>query len=77
VYTQFGKPHRATYDFAQRMLERHLKEVRGVDPVDGMDVYMVGDNPESDIAGANLTGGRLFYFGPAFTRGASPGTNPP
>jgi ribonucleotide monophosphatase NagD (HAD superfamily) len=38
AYTQFGKPHRATYDFAQKMLERHLKEARGVDHVEEMHV---------------------------------------
>lgn len=53
----FGKPATATYAFAERVLERHRHEVlggeggRGVGPL--RRVYMVGDNPESDIAGAN------------------------
>ncbi len=26
-YTQFGKPHKATYDFAESMLRRHRSEM--------------------------------------------------
>jgi len=28
-FTQFGKPHKTTYDFAETMLRRHLKEIGG------------------------------------------------
>jgi ribonucleotide monophosphatase NagD (HAD superfamily) len=28
-FTQFGKPHKTTYDFAETMLRRHLKKVGG------------------------------------------------
>ena len=28
-YTQFGKPHTTTYDFAETMLRRHVKELGG------------------------------------------------
>ncbi|ORY35621.1 HAD-like domain-containing protein [Naematelia encephala] len=51
-YTQFGKPHATTYRFAEAMLRRHLSSL-GRDPESPLNVYMVGDNPESDIAGAN------------------------
>ena len=37
------------------MLRRHLAEA-GEDPDQRLNVYMVGDNPESDIAGANAFG---------------------
>lgn len=47
---QFGKPTEATYTFAAKILSRHA----GGDSVP--EVYMVGDNPESDIAGANAAG---------------------
>ncbi|KAJ7502839.1 HAD-like domain-containing protein [Mycena galericulata] len=51
-YVQLGKPSRATYDFATRVLSDQLHDLTGhsgpLPPV-----YMVGDNPESDIAGAN------------------------
>lgn len=26
-YTQFGKPHKATYDFAEKLLRRHVDEM--------------------------------------------------
>jgi len=47
-YTQFGKPTEATYKFAEQVLRGQLLENSSIDTV-----YMVGDNPESDIAGAN------------------------
>ncbi|OCH89028.1 HAD-superfamily hydrolase [Obba rivulosa] len=54
-YTQYGKPTRATYKFAEQMLRDHLQELYG--PVRELpQIYMVGDNPESDIAGANAAG---------------------
>jgi len=58
--TIMGKPHQPTYEFAERLLRKHRKTlfesegvgVRGLnDPL--RRVYMVGDNPESDIRGAN------------------------
>jgi HAD superfamily hydrolase (TIGR01456 family) len=54
----FGKPSTETYAFAERVLERHrhelVKEAAGRHAPGRLGrVYMVGDNPESDIAGAN------------------------
>lgn len=49
-YIQFGKPTEATYKFAEIMLKHRLQGV----PKSSL--YMVGDNPESDIAGANTAG---------------------
>ena len=40
VYTQFGKPERVQYDFAWSRLKEHG---------DIHQVYMIGDNPASDI----------------------------
>ena len=54
-YTQFGKPYESTYTFADKMLRRHLSDLKE-DPEEQLSVYMVGDNPESDIAGANAFG---------------------
>ncbi|KAI0850738.1 HAD-superfamily hydrolase [Daldinia vernicosa] len=57
-----GKPHGATYEFAERVLNAHRAAVLGLDPEKGgrelgqgvlERVYMVGDNPASDIRGAN------------------------
>lgn len=57
VRTVYGKPSRKTYAFAERVLQRHrhelLKGVGSHGPGRLERVYMVGDNPESDIAGAN------------------------
>jgi HAD superfamily hydrolase (TIGR01456 family) len=53
--TIIGKPHQPTYEFAENLLRRHRKRLFGNvglnDPL--RRVYMVGDNPESDIRGAN------------------------
>ncbi|KAK0633144.1 HAD-like domain-containing protein [Immersiella caudata] len=55
--TVIGKPERETYAFAERVLNayRHerLREIGGHGANGLMAVYMVGDNPDSDIAGAN------------------------
>ncbi|TKA80045.1 hypothetical protein B0A55_01755 [Friedmanniomyces simplex] len=54
-HTIFGKPYQPTYEFAERRLRAHWKalfeQVGLNDPLKR--VYMVGDNPESDIRGAN------------------------
>ena len=64
-YRQFGKPHAATYAFAEKMLRRHLTSL-GDNPQAPLSVsvqlsrtarfeltvcvrYMVGDNPESGL----------------------------
>lgn len=51
--TVIGKPHEATYAFAEGILSHWVTgEVKGErEPLER--VYMVGDNPESDIRGAN------------------------
>jgi len=47
----YGKPTRATYEYAGELLNQQAKELghQGVD-----DFWGIGDNPESDINGANL-----------------------
>jgi ribonucleotide monophosphatase NagD (HAD superfamily) len=50
-FTQYGKPTTLTYKFAEKTLRDQLEYLHGhrnLPPV-----YMIGDNPESDIAGAN------------------------
>ncbi|OTB04663.1 hypothetical protein M426DRAFT_320529 [Hypoxylon sp. CI-4A] len=63
--TVIGKPHAHTYGFAERVLNAHRATVLGVPP-DSLGalqrVYMVGDNPASDIRGANE------YVSPAGTQ---------
>ncbi|KNZ72209.1 hypothetical protein J132_04330 [Termitomyces sp. J132] len=51
----YGKPTMATYNFAETVLTERLKEVYGVAGTFS-NIYMVGDNPQSDIAGANAAG---------------------
>ena len=59
VRTSIGKPYGSTYSFAERVLNTYRKDVLAqqghnvgkVGPLGA--VYMIGDNPESDIAGAN------------------------
>ncbi|KAK3694790.1 HAD-like domain-containing protein [Podospora appendiculata] len=52
-----GKPYGETYRFAERVLAAHrhelLRAISHHEPDVLRSVYMVGDNPESDIAGAN------------------------
>ncbi|KAJ5590972.1 hypothetical protein N7450_004944 [Penicillium hetheringtonii] len=51
--TVIGKPYQGTYEFAERQLLRNRSRVFGTDLPPLQRVFMVGDNPESDIWGAN------------------------
>ena len=62
--TVIGKPHRRTYRYAERVLAAHRASLLAASglgsaaapapsPSPLKTVYMVGDNPESDIRGAN------------------------
>ncbi|KAI9817703.1 MAG: hypothetical protein M1832_004597 [Thelocarpon impressellum] len=51
--TVIGKPYAATYAFAEDRLQKHRRRLLGPDAGALKRVYMVGDNPESDIRGAN------------------------
>lgn len=58
--TVIGKPHALTYEYAERVLNKHRETLLaeqgegGGRPVKSLRrVFMVGDNPESDIRGAN------------------------
>ncbi|KAI0344295.1 HAD-superfamily hydrolase [Trametopsis cervina] len=55
---QFGKPTTATYKFAEEVLRNRIFEVQGQRIEKMPQIYMVGDNPASDIAGANGAGWR-------------------
>jgi HAD superfamily hydrolase (TIGR01456 family) len=52
-----GKPYKETYAFAERVLREHRAELLERDSGEEVPklerVFMVGDNPESDIRGAN------------------------
>ena len=53
--TLFGKPTQGTFEFAENRLRQHRNFLQDSedDPGNLNSVYMVGDNPESDIRGAN------------------------
>ncbi|PNS19674.1 hypothetical protein CAC42_7518 [Sphaceloma murrayae] len=54
--TVIGKPHRGTYEYAEKQLRANrgrMEEGSGARLPPLRKVYMVGDNPESDICGAN------------------------
>ena len=53
-----GKPFNETFDYAEKMLLKHRRHLlkRGGPAGSLKRVYMVGDNPESDILGANRYG---------------------
>lgn len=52
--TVIGKPHQGTYEFAENQLLRNRARTFKSDTLPPIrNVYMVGDNPESDICGAN------------------------
>ncbi|KAL1918677.1 uncharacterized protein VTP21DRAFT_2699 [Calcarisporiella thermophila] len=54
-YTQFGKPHAVTYEYAREAMRNHLRE-NGVYDFQPETIYAIGDNPASDIAGARACG---------------------
>ncbi|UZJ54896.1 hypothetical protein CBS101457_004216 [Exobasidium rhododendri] len=49
--TTFGKPQKLTYEYANELLKEKVLMMEG--KVEDLNVWMVGDNPASDIAGAN------------------------
>ncbi|KAL7266707.1 hypothetical protein RUND412_010738 [Rhizina undulata] len=53
--TIYGKPELATYKFADDVLSSWMEEIHS-DNVLPENVYMIGDNPQSDIIGGNLYG---------------------
>jgi len=57
------------------MLRRHLVSA-GEDANSPLSVYMVGDNPESDIAGANAHGWNSILVRTGVYRGGKPAHEP-
>ena len=53
--TIYGKPERATYVYADEVLQDWMEEIHS-DRVLPENIYMIGDNPQSDIIGGNLYG---------------------
>ncbi|RFU32174.1 hypothetical protein B7463_g4184, partial [Scytalidium lignicola] len=51
----YGKPELATYKYADEVLTSWMGELHGEDRLPE-NIYMVGDNPQSDIVGGNMYG---------------------
>ncbi|CEJ60965.1 putative haloacid dehalogenase-like hydrolase [Penicillium brasilianum] len=51
----YGKPERATYIVADEIIKSWMEEIHGEKRLPE-NVYMIGDNPQSDIIGGNLYG---------------------
>ncbi|KAK4098119.1 HAD-superfamily hydrolase [Parathielavia hyrcaniae] len=51
----YGKPELATYKYADEVIASWMDALHGEERVPG-NVYMVGDNPASDIVGGNMYG---------------------
>ena len=49
----YGKPEPATYKYADEILASWMEEIHN-DEVLPKNIYMIGDNPASDIIGGNL-----------------------
>lgn len=55
-YNALGKPSKYTYDYAHKRLMNYAADVKKGDKITQKPlkrIYMIGDNPESDIKGAN------------------------
>lgn len=48
--TLFGKPEKTSFAYAEKLIDAQHADVKRI--------YMVGDNPATDIKGANDAGGR-------------------
>lgn len=51
----YGKPELATYKYADEVIASWMEELHGEERVP-QNVYMIGDNPASDIVGGNMYG---------------------
>ncbi|KAJ5454389.1 uncharacterized protein N7458_005345 [Penicillium daleae] len=51
----YGKPERATYTYADEVLKSWMEQIHNENKLP-QNIYMVGDNPQSDIIGGNMYG---------------------
>jgi HAD superfamily hydrolase (TIGR01456 family) len=59
ILTEFGKPYKSTYDYAKNYLNR-FGDQTDQNITKYKTIYAIGDNPESDIRGANESGDEFF-----------------
>ncbi|RKP13640.1 HAD-like domain-containing protein [Piptocephalis cylindrospora] len=72
--TVYGKPNRVTYEFAEKVLHAEARRL-GL-PDQPLHVHAVGDNPNSDIAGAKAFGWESYLVRTGIFKGP-PGENDP
>jgi HAD superfamily hydrolase (TIGR01456 family) len=53
---QMGKPHRINFDLAEEALRHQMKKHEHFHGESLEAIYMIGDNPKSDVRGANARG---------------------
>lgn len=51
----YGKPELATYKYADEVMKQWMKEIHNEHTLPE-NIYMIGDNPQSDICGGNMYG---------------------
>lgn len=51
----YGKPERATYTYADEVLKAWMEQIHNENRLP-KNIYMIGDNPQSDIVGGNMYG---------------------
>lgn len=51
----YGKPEMATYKYADEVIASWMEQIHGEEKIP-QNIYMIGDNPASDIVGGNLYG---------------------
>ncbi|KAG0151369.1 hypothetical protein CROQUDRAFT_719846 [Cronartium quercuum f. sp. fusiforme G11] len=67
-----GKPSRETYQFANRLLQDVSRGLEETDDGELKNVYMIGDNPASDIQGANNFGWKSILVQTGVFQGEQP-----
>ncbi|OMJ21284.1 putative CDP-alcohol phosphatidyltransferase class-I family protein [Smittium culicis] len=73
-YNVFGKPHKVQYDYAEQLLKSLSDSASSINNKNQSNIYAIGDNPYSDIAGANSYGWNSVLVCTGVYQG-SPGVN--
>jgi ribonucleotide monophosphatase NagD (HAD superfamily) len=71
----YGKPELATYKYADEVLRSWMEEIHNENKIP-QNIYMVGDNPASDIIGGNMYGWNTCLVRTGIFQGG-PGENDP
>jgi len=58
TYTIYGKPFETMFKYAEIVLEKNIRDSGTADEI--KTIYMIGDNPKSDICGANAAGPKWY-----------------